>query len=214
MPRHGAPYPDHERHYRRSRPQRPADPRQGGVAAAAVLDSHFADPTAPPGDLLWAFHEVDVPIHHNEHIAAAALRADRARVRRTGRWLVDHTGLLLAIMADCRGMGMTLGHYPPARAVLAAHAGHLQRQTPTIQRYLTTVHLADPLARSSAKDLGFPDEARDRILDRYLAVLDGDDWCTAARAHRNTEDDYHVWLAGTAAKRLGLRAFADFPTQD
>jgi hypothetical protein len=44
-----------------------------------------------PDELVWAFHEVDVPIHHNEHITAAALRADRERVQQTGRWLVRHS---------------------------------------------------------------------------------------------------------------------------
>jgi hypothetical protein len=37
------------------------------------------------------FHDVYIPIHPNEHIAAAAERADRERVRETGRWLVRHT---------------------------------------------------------------------------------------------------------------------------
>ncbi|MGW7433609.1 hypothetical protein ACWGIN_29220 [Streptomyces sp. NPDC054861] len=37
-----------------------------------------------------AFHDVYIPIHYNEHIAAAAERADRERVLRTGRWLVRY----------------------------------------------------------------------------------------------------------------------------
>jgi hypothetical protein len=42
-----------------------------------------------------AFHNVDVPIHHNEHIAAAASRADRKRVRQAGRWLARHCTALI-----------------------------------------------------------------------------------------------------------------------
>ena len=41
--------------------------------------------------LAWAFHDVYVPIQRNEHIAAAALRADRSRVQLAGRWLVRHS---------------------------------------------------------------------------------------------------------------------------
>ncbi|CRK56872.1 hypothetical protein [Alloactinosynnema sp. L-07] len=58
---------------------------------AAILDRHFGDPDATPRELADAFHDVAVPIHQNDHIAAAALRADRRRVRHTGRWLVRHS---------------------------------------------------------------------------------------------------------------------------
>ncbi|MEU4404769.1 hypothetical protein AB0F88_09605 [Streptosporangium sp. NPDC023963] len=44
------------------------------------------------GELAGAFHGLYIPIHHNEHIAAAALRADKRRVQRAGRWLVRHSG--------------------------------------------------------------------------------------------------------------------------
>jgi hypothetical protein len=89
LPRDGEPYPDGKQHGRL-----PSDDREfwrnEGVAAAAVLDRHFADPHARPADLVGPLHEVDVPIHQNHHIAAAALRADRQRVLDTGRWLVRH----------------------------------------------------------------------------------------------------------------------------
>jgi hypothetical protein len=39
----------------------------------------------------WAFHDTRVPIHHNERVAAAALRADRPAVQQAGRWLVRHS---------------------------------------------------------------------------------------------------------------------------
>jgi hypothetical protein len=60
--------------------------------------------------------------------------------------LADHTGRLLRIMADCGGMGMALGHYPPACTVLAAHAGHLSRQAPTVNRYIDAGLIANHLA--------------------------------------------------------------------
>jgi len=31
-----------------------------------------------------------VPIHPNEHVAAAACRADARRIQETGRWLIRH----------------------------------------------------------------------------------------------------------------------------
>jgi hypothetical protein len=269
LPRDGEPYPDVAHH--RRRPYTHVDQRLSGADVAATLDANFAQADAPTSELAAAFHDVDVPIHHNEHIAAAALRADRQRVAQTGRWLVrhgtdrcsatvglallasdwaeedipliqtigllsnrfgplaadalrrrregeqarlwlaqrvagwgrvyviealcriggyesrrwlqrhacdgdflngyfagqvataahlheaivgsevdddlvDHTGRLLKIMADCRGMGMTLEHYPPAPTVLAAHAGHLGRQPPTVNRYVDAAVIAGHLA--------------------------------------------------------------------
>lgn len=84
------PYPDEDRHGRRRPRSSAKDQRGRGRAAAAILDAYLARPDAPPEDLVRAFHEVDVPIHRNEHISAAALRADPRLVRRTGRWLVRH----------------------------------------------------------------------------------------------------------------------------
>ncbi|WP_225860801.1 hypothetical protein [Streptomyces triticiradicis] len=56
-----------------------------GKDVALVLDAHFARASAHPGELADAFHDVHIPIHPNEHIAAAAERAGRERVRRAGR---------------------------------------------------------------------------------------------------------------------------------
>lgn len=91
LARDGEPYPDDEHHRRRQRPAQPRDQRLKGVDVAKVLDDHFAKAVAPPSELADAFCDVDVPIHRNEHVAAAALRADRQRVRQTGRWLVRHS---------------------------------------------------------------------------------------------------------------------------
>lgn len=91
LPRDGEPYPDDQQHRRRPRREPQIDRRLDGAAVAAILDRHFAERDAPPSELADAFHDVDVPIHRNEHIAAAALRADRQRVQQTGRWLVRHS---------------------------------------------------------------------------------------------------------------------------
>lgn len=87
LPHDGEPYPDDDEHQRQP-PGWTDDRRLEGADVAAILDAHFAAGGAPPSDLADAFHDVHVPIHRNEHISAAALRADRQRVHRTGRWLV------------------------------------------------------------------------------------------------------------------------------
>lgn len=92
LARDGEPYPDDELHrFRRQRPQTRKDQRLRGVDVATILDVHFGKADAPPSELADAFCEADVPIHPNEHIAAAALRAHRQRMRQTGRWLVRHS---------------------------------------------------------------------------------------------------------------------------
>ncbi len=133
LPRDGEPYPDDELHRQRAQPRPPRDERLHGADVARILDAHFAKPEAPPSALADAFHDVYVPIHHNEHIAAAALRADRHRVQHTGRWLVRHStdqcaatvglALLAADWAEediplIRTIGLLSNHFGP----LAAHA--------------------------------------------------------------------------------------------
>jgi hypothetical protein len=334
LPRDGEPYPDDDRHRRRQRPQPHRDRRLDGADVAAILDSHFGKADAPPSELADGFHDVDVPIHHNEHIAAAALRADRRRVRQTGRWLVrhstdrcsatvglaliatdwaeedipliqtigllsnrfgplasealrrrrggehalvwlaqrvtgwgrvyvvealcrqgahasrrwllrhacdgdflngyfagqvataahlheaivgtdvdddlvDHTGRLLKIMADCGGMGMTLQHYPPAPIVLAAHIAHLGRQAPTANRYIDAAVIADHLADKIPERCGCTTEQRDHLVRQYLAVLDRQDWCDVVRSGLDLDSDFFAWFTGNVATRLRLRAFTD-----
>ncbi|MFJ5927276.1 hypothetical protein ACIQF6_32265 [Kitasatospora sp. NPDC092948] len=90
LPRDGGPYPDDASHRGRQGPNPPEDRHSLGKDAALILHAHFARTSALPGELADAFHAVHIPIHHSEHIAAAAEQADRDRVRRTGRWLVRH----------------------------------------------------------------------------------------------------------------------------
>ncbi len=334
LPRDGEPYPDDGRHRRRQRPQTRKDRRLDGADAAAILDLHFGRADAAPSELADAFGDVDVPIHPNEHITAAALRADRQRVRQTGRWLVrhstdrcsatvglallatdwaeedipliqtigllsdrfgslaaealrrrrggeeallwlaqraagwgrvylvkalcgrgvyasrwwllrhacggdyldgyfagpvataahlheaitgteadddlvDHTGRLLKTMADCDGMGMTLQHYPPAPAVLAAHAAHLGRQEPAVSRYVNAAVIADHLVNKTPERSGCTTEQRDDLVRQYLAVLDRQDWCDLVRADVDPDSEHFAWFIGTVVARLPLRAFTD-----
>ncbi|GIG39321.1 hypothetical protein [Cellulomonas phragmiteti] len=131
LPRGGRPLPDGERHGPRLRTS--ADPRTRGVHVAAVLDAHFGRPRAHASELVDAFHGLDVPLHPDHHVTAAALRADRARVRQTGRWLVrnstnrDAAAVGLALLEPdgheedvplIRTIGLLSDHFGP----LAAHA--------------------------------------------------------------------------------------------
>jgi hypothetical protein len=129
--------------------------------------------------------------------------------------LVDHTGRLLRIMADCQGMGMALEHCPPAPVVLTAHAAHLSRQAPTVIRYIDAALLVDHLTNKAPQQCGCTTEQRDEIVRQYLAVLNHPDWCDTADAIRDRDDDFSTWFVSTVAKRLHLlRAFTDPTTRD
>ncbi|WP_030927146.1 hypothetical protein [Streptomyces sp. NRRL B-24720] len=131
--RDGEPYPDDGLHRHRKGPRTPEDRHSAGKDAALILDAHFASASARPGELADAFHDVYVPIHPNVHMAAAAERADRERVRRTGRWLVRYStdrcsvtvGLALVAAvgtADDIPLIQTIGLLSNRFGPLAAHA--------------------------------------------------------------------------------------------
>jgi hypothetical protein len=137
LPHDGEPYPDDERH-RGRRARTRDDVRFRGADVAAVLDRHFGDADAPASELADAFHDVDVLIQENDHIAAAALRADRRRVQHTGRWLVRHSTdrcsalVGLALLATDRAgedipLILTIGLLSNTFGALAAKA--LRRRT-------------------------------------------------------------------------------------
>lgn len=86
--REGQPYPDESAHRGRESPKAPADRSLIGEDVARVLDAHFARAAAEPHELAFSFHKLCLPYRRNEHIAAAAHRADPDRVLRTARWLV------------------------------------------------------------------------------------------------------------------------------
>jgi len=123
--------------------------------------------------------------------------------------LIDHTGRLLSIMSTCGGMGMTLRSYPPASAVLTAHAAHLGRQTPTLSRFAKAAVIADHLAKNAPEASGLTDQQRDGLVRQYLAVLDRQDWRDAARAGLDPANDSWSWFVDSVAQRLRLRAFTD-----
>ncbi|UNO39583.1 hypothetical protein [Streptomyces sp. MST-110588] len=119
---------------------------------------------------------------------------------------VKHAGLLLYVLTWCDGMGTTLGSYPHAEDVLAAHLRHLDRLGPSPGRY----HIAALLARNLGEH-GDPGSigpvGRWRTYrDGYLALLDREDWCGTARKALAAGDQRFARLAGTASD-LGLRAF-------
>jgi hypothetical protein len=333
--RDGEPYPDDAQHRgRKSRPRAPEDRRREGADVAAALDAYFADLSAEPGDLTEAFHELYVPIHPNDHIAAAACRADADRVRATGRWLVqhatdrcaatvglallatlwddddlpliktigllsnrfgplaaralerrsggseallwlaervtgwgrvyvveslcevgsaaarpwmlrracdgdylnryfagrvataahlheaitaanpdselvDHTGLLLTIMADSGGTGITLDHYPPAAAVLQAHCEHASHLEPSVERFFIAAQLVEYLHQPAASRIAWREGGQEQVVDGYLSLLNRENWCAVARAGLAAGDHRVTWLAGTRAPGRGLRAFTD-----
>lgn len=87
--RGGRPYPDEASH-RGLGPETPLDRHLIGIEPASVLNAYFARPPAHPRELADAFHGLYIPYHRNEHLSAAALRADGDLARRTARWLVRH----------------------------------------------------------------------------------------------------------------------------
>lgn len=89
LPKDGSPYPDAALDSAAGRRNR--SPRKAGADVARALDKHFSVKKPSLERLAETLAGLDVPIHRNDHIAAAALRAKRSRVRRTGRWLVRHS---------------------------------------------------------------------------------------------------------------------------
>ncbi|WP_236242708.1 hypothetical protein [Streptomyces sp. CC228A] len=334
LPRDGEPYPDDLSHRRRRGPKVPEDRRSAGREAALILDAHFARATAQPHELADAFHTVHVPIHPNEHLKAAAERADEDRARATGRWLVryatdrcsatvglalvaavgtpddfplirtigllshrfgplaahalesrpggteallwlaervtgwgrvyalealcrlddpaarpwllrracdgdflngyfagkvagaarlhealgslgtdsetfDHTGRLLHAMSDCGGMGLTLARYPHSGKVLEAHARHAGSFSPTRERYFTLALLAHHLTTSPPEEAGCSAAQQKALRERYVSVLDQEEWVRTARAGLAEEDHRMLWLAEYQVPQLRLRAFPD-----
>lgn len=133
LPDEGEPYPDEERHRGQERPRRRRYGPPAGADVAEVLDNYFRRADAHPSELADAFRGLDVTFFPNEHVTAAALRADGERVRQTGRWLVQHSTdrdaatVGLALLASgtaeddiplIRTIGLLSEHFGP----LAAHA--------------------------------------------------------------------------------------------
>ncbi|GLW35210.1 hypothetical protein Areg01_81460 [Actinoplanes regularis] len=168
--------------------------RSGAANSRAWLLRHACD-----GDYLNGYFAGKVAT--TAHLHEAVTRAD------VDDELIDHTGRLLRIMADCGGMGLTLEHYPPAPAVLAAHAAHLAEQSPTANRYVDAAIIADYLTAKSPNQCGCTTGQRDQIVQQYLAVLDRPDWRAAVREGHGLNSDFFAWFTGHVAARLRLGAF-------
>ncbi|WP_198318643.1 hypothetical protein [Pseudofrankia inefficax] len=175
--------------------------RQGAHTSRPWLLRHACD-----GDFLNGYFAGEVATAAHLHEAIVGTDVDDE--------LVDHTGRLLKIMADCGGMGMTLERYPPAPIVLAAHAAHLGRQMPAVNRYVDAALIAHQLAKRSAERFGCTAEQRDQVVRQYLAVLDRQDWCDTVRAGLDRNSDFFTWFASVIAVRLHLRAFAELSGRD
>lgn len=110
-------------------------------------------------------------------------------------------------MAGCSGMGITLASFPPARAVIAAHARHLGRQRPAFARWATAAILAGHLTGAVDEDridrnIGLTAAGRQHLADEYASVLNRPDWTAVARASLKEEDDYSTWIAHVVAASL------------
>lgn len=168
----------------------------GGAAARSWLLRHACD-----GDYLNGYFAGKVATAAHLHEAITTDHPDSD--------LVDHTGRLLTIMADCGGMAMTLRNYPPAGVVLEAHARHTGQLSPTVERYAVAAQLADYVRRETPDHLGLSQQRQQQILATYRALLDRSDWSDVARAALLAGDHRMTWLAGAVAPRLGLRTLTD-----
>ena len=136
LPRDGKPYPGRELLHLHPAPK--SDPRRSGARAAALLDTYFGQQAPHPADLAALSEHTGAPGHPNEHVTAAALRADRDRVHATGRWLARHgthpsaVAMGMALLAagwaeEDIPLIQTIGLLSDTFGSLAAHA--LKRRT-------------------------------------------------------------------------------------
>jgi hypothetical protein len=127
--------------------------------------------------------------------------------------LVDHTTRLLHVMTYGEGMGTSLRRYPDAVTVLEAHARHVVRLRPTVERYFAAASIAQYLSGQTPDGSNEPGiKARwEEARTSYLTLLDRDDWCDTAQAGLASGDDRMRWLAGAVAPELNLRAFLNNP---
>ncbi|WP_243744988.1 hypothetical protein [Streptomyces hainanensis] len=175
------------------------------VEALCRLDDPGARPwllrKAVDGDFLNGYFAGKVATVARLHEALSEFERDSE--------LLDHTGRLLHVMTYCGGMGTTLRRYPHAAVVLEAHARHVGRLAPTIERFFIVAVLARHLTTEPPENHGSTEAQRDAVLAAYFSLLDREDWCGLARAGLAAEDNRLQWLADSGAPQLHLRAFAD-----
>ncbi|MFC5287738.1 hypothetical protein ACFPM7_11815 [Actinokineospora guangxiensis] len=98
--RDGCPLPDLADH-----PRSRDRSRDRSSAAPAVVAAYFADPSARPAGVVGALHTAGWHPDSGEGIAAVVGRADPARARRTGRWLVRHSADRCAVSVGLAVLG-------------------------------------------------------------------------------------------------------------
>jgi hypothetical protein len=81
LPLDGCPFPDEWRHPREAKAQ--SDGRRRGADVAALLDTHFAQPGAAPGDLADVLHR---PVMSYGHNTPRCVPTENARTRPGDGW--------------------------------------------------------------------------------------------------------------------------------
>jgi hypothetical protein len=184
--------------------------------------------------LAWAFHDVHVPIQRNEHIAAAALRADRSRVQLAGRWLVRHSpdrcsavvglALLAADWAEedvglIKIIGLLSDRFCPlAAAALKRRRGGTEALLWLADRVIGwgRVYVVEALCEVggvAARPCLLRRACNGDYLNGYFAGKVAE-WSAAAQASYDPASKFHAWFAGKVAGRLGLPAFTGPVTPD
>ncbi|MEU3961835.1 hypothetical protein AB0F42_18735 [Streptomyces buecherae] len=175
------------------------------VEALCGLD----DPAARP----WLLRRACDGDFRNEYFAGKVATVARLHEALadldTDSEMIDHIGRLLHCMSDCGGMGLTLAHYPHAKAALEAHARHVGSLSPTTERYFTIALLTQHLTTEPPDAAGCSATQREAIRATYLDILDRAEWTRTARAGLAADDNWMRWLADHRAPQLRLRAFPD-----
>lgn len=150
------------------------------------------------GDHLNGYCAGDVATTAHLHEAITSTDADDE--------LIDHTGRLLRIMADCGGMGMTLEHYPPAPSVLTPHAAHLTRQSPSANRHIDAAMIADRLVANPPHRTAALPSSGTASCSSTSPSLTSLIWRVAVRAGLDPGSEFFAWFADHVAGRLRLNA--------
>ncbi|MEV6235894.1 hypothetical protein [Lentzea sp. NPDC051838] len=208
LPLDGSPYPDEARFQGfRARHHRDQDRRAEGADVATVLDAYFATDTGSAEQLAETLARLDVPIRANDHIRAAALRAGRARVRRTGQWLVRK-----AHDRNAAVVGLAL-----------LETGHDDRDTPLIRTIGLLSNLFAPLAADALLRRQSGVEALLWLGDRtsgWGRVYVVEALCKSSRArpwllrHACDGDILNGYFAGNVATAAHLHAAIAFDDAD
>ncbi|MFE0458588.1 hypothetical protein ACFW1A_04905 [Kitasatospora sp. NPDC058965] len=180
--------------------------RVSGWGRVYVVEAlcRLADPRARPwllrraadGDVLNGYFAAKVARVAAVHEAIADPAADSA--------VVDHTGVLLRIMAGCGGMGGTLAHHPQACDLLTAYAEQVARLEPTLDRYISVRLLAEDLTNGMSATLDWPPDHLDRTRQLYADLLNRPGWVERVYELLDDPDRTVRRRARWAAGRFGI----------